>query len=631
VERPRNEEQIRYGSFTRRALLLGGGMTLGLGALAARLYQLQVVEAERYRLLADDNRISMRLLAPPRGEIVDRHGVPLAINRQNYQVLLVAEQARDYDAVLDRLAQIIEIGEADRERIARDVRRLRAFVPVRVRDNLTWDQVSRIAVNAPELPGISIEVGETRHYPFGASMSHIVGYVGAVSERDLIEQNDPLLELPGLRIGKNGAERTHDPLLRGVAGASQVEVNAVGRVMQELSRREGEPGRTVELTLDVVLQNYVQQRLMGEKSAAAVVLDAANGDVLALGSVPSYDPEPFSLGLTTTQWRELTENPLTPLSNKAIAGTYAPGSTFKMVVALAAQEAGVAPSQRVWCPGHYELGNHRFHCWRRWGHGWVDMHEAIVQSCDVYFYDVARRLGIERIAEMARRFGLGGPVGVDLPGEQGGLVPTAAWKLANIGEPWQGGETLIASIGQGFLLTTPMQLAVMTARLVNGGKAVIPHVTRAIHHPSGTEPTIKEEAPSLGLSERHLDVVVQAMEDVVVGPRGTARGARIDIPGMEMGGKTGTSQVRRISAAERAAGVVRNEDLPWHRRDHALFVGFAPIGRPRYVCAVVVAHGGGGSAVAAPIARDILIETQRRDPADWLPVSGPLAAAGGQG
>ncbi|MDF2096951.1 penicillin-binding protein 2 [Aquibaculum arenosum] len=631
MERSRNEEQTRYSSFSRRSLLLGGGMLLGLGTLVGRLYQLQVVEAERYRLLAENNRISMRLLAPPRGEIIDRQGIPVAINRQNYQVLLVAEQARNYRQVLDRLGGIVEITEADRERIDRDVSRVRSFVPVRVRDNLSWDQVSRIAVNAPELPGISIEVGETRHYPFGAVLSHILGYVAAVSERDLIEQNDPLLQLPGLRIGKSGIERTHDETLRGAAGTSQVEVNAVGRVMQELTREEGQPGHMVELTVDTMLQNYAQQRLMGERSASAVVLDVTNGDVLAMASVPSYDPEPFGRGLTAAQWRALTEDPLNPLSNKCIAGAYAPGSTFKMVVALAAMEQGIDPGERVFCPGYYELGNHRFHCWSRGGHGHMNLQDSLIQSCDVYYYDVARRLGIERIAAMARRLGMGVPVGIDLPGEREGLVPTEDWKLATIGERWQGGETLISAIGQGFMLSTPLQLAVMTARLVNGGRAVVPHVTRAIHRPGGIEPTVKAPPPSLGIPERHLDIVVEAMEEVVLGRRGTARGARIDLPGLEMGGKTGTSQVRRISAAERAAGVFRNEDLPWHRRDHALFVGFAPVGRPRYACAVVVAHGGGGSAVAAPIARDLLIETQRRDPASREGPSGPIAALGGQG
>jgi penicillin-binding protein 2 len=630
VERPHNEEQTRYQSFTRRSLLLGGGMAIGLTALLGRLYQLQVLDAERYRLLAEDNRISMRLLAPPRGEIIDRQGIPVAINRQNYQVLLVAEQARDFRVVLDRLSQLIEVTDEDRARIERDVSRFRSFVPVRVRDSLTWEEVSSIAVNAPDLPGISIEVGQTRHYPFGASLAHIVGYVGPVSEQDLIGQEDPMLQLPGLRIGKSGIERSQDHHLRGNAGASQLEVNAVGRVMQELSRQEGERGRMVELTIDAVLQNYVQQRLMGERSAAAVVLDVHTGGVLAMGSVPSFDPELFVRGLSGAQWRALLEDPLNPLSNKAIAGAYAPGSTIKMVVAMAALEAGIGGGERVFCPGYYEFGGHRFHCWRRGGHGHINMSDSIIQSCDVYFYDVARRLGMERIASMARRFGLGAPVGIDLPGERGGVVPTEAWKLANIGERWQGGETLIASIGQGFMLSTPLQLAVMTARMVNGGRAVVPQLTRAVHDQNGRVAMIEPPA-DMGFSPGHLRLVVEAMEDVVVSSRGTARGARIGVEAFEMGGKTGTSQVRRISAAERAAGVFRNEDLPWHRRDHALFVGFAPIGRPRYACSVIVAHGGGGSAVAAPIARDILLETQRRDPAADDPLPGPIAALAGEG
>jgi len=527
--------------------------------------------------------------------------------------------------VLERLGLIIEISANDLARIERDIRRFRSFVPVRIRDSLTWDEVSRIAVNAPDLPGISIEVGQTRHYPFGASLSHIIGYVAAVSEQDLIGQPDPMLQLPGLRIGKNGVERARDELLRGTAGTSQLEVNALGRVMQELSRHEGQRGRMIELTLDAVLQNYVQQRLMDQRSASAVVLDVHSGAVLAMGSVPSYDPEPFGRGLSSSQWRALLEDPLNPLSNKSIAGAYAPGSTFKMVVALAALEAGIDPNERFFCPGHLELGGHRFHCWRRGGHGHMAMHNAIVQSCDVYFYEISRRLGMDRMAKMAERFGFGAPLDIDLPGERGGVVPTEAWKLANIGERWQGGETLIAAIGQGFMLATPLQLAVMTARLVNGGRAVVPHITRAVHHPEGREAQFDQAPPSMGIPPEHLQIMVDAMEDVVLSPRGTARSARIGFEGMEMGGKTGTSQVRRITTAERAAGVFRNEDLPWHRRDHALFVGFAPVGRPRYACSVIVAHGGGGSAVAAPIARDILIETQRRDPAADDPLPGLVA------
>ncbi|MEX2409307.1 MAG: penicillin-binding protein 2, partial [Rhodovibrionaceae bacterium] len=474
----RNEEASRYKVFSRRALLFGGVQTLMLSALAGRMYYLQVLQSDQYSLLAEDNRINLRLLPPPRGRIIDRFGVPLAVNEQNYRVLIVEEQARDVDGTLALLDQVIEIDQRDIERIKRELGRKRGFVPITVQENLTWKQVSQLEVNAPDLPGVSIDVGQTRHYPYGAAMSHLVGYVGAVSERDLT--GEPLLELPGFRIGKNGAEKMHENQLRGSAGASQVEVNAIGRIIKEVDRQEGAPGRDVVLTIDAGLQTYTHQRLMGERSASAVILDVQNGEVMALASTPSYDPTPFNTGLTGQQWSDLVNDPLSPLSNKAISGTYAPGSTFKMMVALAALEDGISASHQAWCPGHMTLGNHRFHCWKRYGHGWMGMHDAIEQSCDVYFYDIARKLGVDKIAAMSRRFGLGAPVGLDLPGERGGVIPTRDWKLAYMGEAWQGGETLVTAIGQGFVLTTPLQLAVMAARIANGGKAVVPRITRGI-------------------------------------------------------------------------------------------------------------------------------------------------------
>ena len=436
-----------------------------------------------------------------------------------------------------------------------------------------------------------------------------------------------MLELPGFRIGKQGAEKQYDLQLRGTAGTSHLEVNALGRVIREVRREEGKPGRDLVLTLDSSLQTLVHDRLKGERSAATVVLDVRNGDVLALVSSPGYDPNIFNTGLTRQTWNALVRNPLAPLTNKAIAGLYAPGSTFKMMVALAGLEAGISPEAKNFCPGFVRLGNARFHCWKRGGHGHVNMYEGIQQSCDVFFYDLGRKVGVDRIAAMARRFGLGAPVGIDLPGEHGGVIPTRAWKRAEIGEAWQGGETLINAIGQGFVLTTPLQLAVMTARIANGGRAVQPRLTRLLKpegedaKPGVVEGTGRVEAfPSIGVSDAHLRIIHTAMDLVTNSSRGTARRARIKEEGWEMAGKTGTSQVRRITMAERAAGIVKNKDLPWRRRDHALFVAFAPVDDPRYACAVVVEHGGGGSKVAAPIVRDILIETQRRDPAANPPV-----------
>ena len=614
-----NRELERHKLFNRRSVMLVGGQAVLFSTLIGRMYYLQVLEAERYKTLADENRINLRLLPPPRGRIVDRFGVPLADNQQNYRVLLIPEDARDihgrrdFNAVLDSLGEIITIGAGERRRILRDVKRNRSFVPVTLRENLDWRQVSRIEVNAPDLPGVMIDVGQSRDYPFGDELAHVLGYVAAVSSKD--QTGDPLLELPGFRVGKAGLEKVHDMALRGKGGSSQVEVNAYGRVIRELRRKEGEPGAEVQLTVDMGLQRMARTRL-GEESAAVVVMDIHSGDVLTMASTPGFDPNLFNRGLSSGEWQSLISNPRAPLINKAIAGRYSPGSTFKMCVILAALERGViSETSKVFCSGFLEFGDARFHCWKKHGHGLVDAREALIQSCDVFLYDVARRTGMERIAAMARRLGFGTKLGVDLPGEQAGLVPTPKWKRGAMDAPWHQGETLIAGIGQGYLLVTPLQLAVMMARLSNGGFAVTPHLTRSVAELRTPGDKASSAFSSIGISPRHLELVREAMIDVVNIPRGTAFRARITDPAFTMGGKTGTVQVRRISKAEREKGVRKNKDMPWKERDHALFVGFAPVHNPRYAVAVVVEHGGGGSSVAAPIARDVLLEAQRRDSA----------------
>jgi penicillin-binding protein 2 len=352
--------------------------------------------------------------------------------------------------------------------------------------------------------------------------------------------------------------------------------------------------------------------------------------VLALASTPSFDPNLFNQGLTHGQWRALVDNPRAPLINKAVSGQYPPGSTFKLAVALAALESGmVSAGHNVYCPGHMKLGNRRFHCWKRGGHGRLGMVEALSQSCDVYFYDIALKVGIKRIAETAHKLGLGSRLGVDLPSEAGGLIPTPAWKLANWGTKWHQGETLNAGIGQGFVLTTPLQLAVMCARVANGGLAITPRLTQAVRQDNGTDLSDWPERPGkLDIRDSALALVREGMTAVVNHRRGTAYGARIEDEALAMAGKTGTSQVRRITKAERDAGITRNEDRPWKHRDHALFVGYAPLHAPRYACAVVIEHGGGGSTAAAPMARDILAEAQRRDsarPALTPPTPAPAA------
>lgn len=660
-----NPEKTRARVFSRRAALFLGGQCLIMGGLGGRLYYLQVVESERYATLAEENRINFRLIAPPRGFIVDRNGDYLAINVQNYRIVLVREQAESaggIEAVLHKLSKLIDLNDHTIARVMREANSRFAFVPITVAENLSWQEVSRIGVNQPDLPGVSIDVGQTRHYPYAQHMAHVVGYVGAVSDAE--QSDDPLLDLPGFKIGKNGIEKHYDLALRGTAGTSKVEVNARGRVIREIDRQEGQPGREVRLTLDMRLQDFAGARLRDEKAASVVVMDIHNGEILALVSVPSYDPNAFSEGIGAAEWQSLVKNPYGPLTNKAIAGQYAPGSTFKMAVALAALENGIQPDHSVYCPGHVELGDRRFHCWKRYGHGSMDMTTAIEQSCDVWFYDVARRVGVDRIAAVCRRLGLGEATGIELLGERGGLIPTRQWKREALNQPWHMGETLVVGIGQGFVLTTPLQLAVMTARLANGGKAVKPHLAypvagfgydgkprtdplAAAQELSPEEklhaatqaggrvgPAPAADAPAfedLGFRPEHLAIIGRGMDDVVNGDRGTARASKLRFPDFAMAGKTGTAQVRRISLAEREAGIRKGDDIAWRLRDHALFVGYAPVQEPRYAVSVVVEHAEGGSSAAAPIARDLLEEVLRLQ--GFVTTAGlkPETDSGGQG
>ncbi|SIT74624.1 peptidoglycan glycosyltransferase [Yoonia rosea] len=596
---------------SRRALVVGGVQLGIVGALGWRMQSLQVEQADQFRLLAEENRINIRLLPPSRGLIFDRNGIPIAANEQNYRVVMVREDAGDVGEVLAKLTEIVEIDPRDLARAMEEMRRRSPFVPVTIADRLSWEDVAQINLNTPALPGIQAEVGLSRVYPWGADLAHVVGYVGPVSDYDLsrIDDPDPLLQIPKFQIGKTGAENRLERTLRGTAGTRRIEVNAAGRIMRELDRQEGDPGKDVQLTLDSRLQSYVQARLDNE-SAGAVVIDLENGDLRAIASAPAFDPNLFVRGISVADWTALNEDKYRPLAAKAVQGTYPPGSTFKMVTVLAAMEAGVVtPDETVYCPGYTDVFNIRFHCWKRGGHGNINLHESLKQSCDCYYYEIAQRVGIDKMAEMARKLGLGVRHDLPLSAVAEGLAPDKEWKARVRGEEWRIGDTVNASIGQGYVLSSPLQLAVMTARLATG-RVVTPRLIRLIdgvEQPSGL-------GESLGLNENTLRRIRASMEDVCNHRRGTAYGSRIIDEAHKMAGKTGTSQVRRITPEERAAGVTRNEDLPWERRDHALFVGYAPYDNPRYAVSVVVEHGGGGSAAAAPIARDILLQAQYGGP-----------------
>ena len=592
------------GRMTRRAILLGSAQLGLMGVLGWRMKQLQVDQADEFRLLAEENRINMRLLPPSRGMIFDRNGAALAINEPVYRIVIVREESGEPAQALGRLHAVMPLDAETVARVTAEMERVSSFVPVTVRDRVSWEDVARVTVNAPALPGITAEVGLSRRYPMGADTAHVVGYVGPVSDYDLglMEDPDPLMQIPKFQIGKTGVEAKLEEELRGEAGTRRIEVNAVGRVMRELTREPGQPGTDVQLTIDAGLQSWVDARMEGE-SAAAVVIDCATGDLLAVGNAPSFDPNLFVRGISVADWAGLNENIYRPLAAKAVQGAYPPGSTFKMVTALAALEAGALdPEETVYCGGYTEVSGTRFHCWRAGGHGNMNLHDSLKQSCDCYYYEVGQRAGIDNIAIMARKLGIGVHHELPMSAVADGLAPDRAWKTERYADDWRVGDTVNASIGQGYVLATPLQLGVMAARLATG-RSVSPRLVRAIdgvEQPSGAgEP--------MGINENFLRRIRASMYDVVNHERGSGYGSRIIADGMRMAGKTGTSQVRRITAEERARGVTSNADLPWERRDHALWVDYAPFDNPRFAVAVVVEHGQGGSTAAAPIGRDITL------------------------
>ncbi len=587
-----------------------GLQTAVIGALGERLYRLQVEDGPRYKTLAEQNWLSTRLLAPLRGRITDRDGVTLAGNRITWRALLMAEQTSDVALTLDRFSVIMPLEARDRVRIERDIKRQRRFIPVVLHDFLTWDEMVRLEVAASDLPGVLIDVGSTRFYPQAELLAHVVGYVAPPAEADLAR--DPLLALPGMRVGRAGLEQAHDADLRGRAGSVQMEVNSIGRVMAEVNRRDGLAGAEIGLSIDLALQQSVLGHLDGQ-SASAVVMNCRNGEILAMVSNPSFDPSLFDSGVSQAQWSQWVADPRTPLVDKSAAGLYPPGSTFKPAVALSAlQAATLTPSDRITCPGYLDVGGTRFHCWRKGGHGTLDLRGAIKNSCDVFFYEVARRTGMDSIATTSHRLGLGTMLGIELPHAQVGLIPTPRW-LRTRGHHWNGGDTIVSGIGQGYVQVTPLQLATYASRIASG-RAVQPHLTRTSGGVLGAA-ALAATWPELGLPAPQLDVIRAGMFAVVNEPGGTAPKARLPLTSVQMAGKTGSSQVRRVSRALREGGHFNSAKLPWEMRPHALFICFAPYEAPQYAAAIVIEHGNAGADVAAPIARDIMVDVLARDPA----------------
>lgn len=585
-----------------RVAVAAAVVTIALGLLVARLWYLQIVQGPQMRLMSENNRIRLMRVPAARGLVYDRHGQLLIDNRPSFDVVFVPEDARDRAGTLRMLAHYLHEDPAVLEARLRGPSRRPPYAGIVVRQDAQWADVVALETHQLDLPGVSIQVRPRRWYPHGPLAVHLLGYVGEVNDRELEGEHRDLR--PGDVVGKAGLERIWDEELRGTVGGQQVEVDALGRRVRIIQKVPDVPGDTLVLTLDLALQEAAS-RALGDRPGALVALDPRSGAVLAMVSKPDYDPNLFAGGISTEDWRRLIEDPWHPLTNRAVQGTFAPGSVFKVAVAAGLLDSGTADaSTRYLCRGGTRFGSRTFRCWNRSGHGWVDLHRAIVQSCDVFFYEAGRRLGVDGISRYAHRFGLGQPTGIPLPAEASGIIPSTEWKQRRFGQPWMAGETLSVAIGQGYVTVTPLQMANLAAMMANGGIHYRPHYVDRVEAPDGTVKRVIEPEV-LGYADippKLLERVRRGMHDVAMAPGGTGGRVRGPLPDVEIAGKTGTAQVVKL-------GEGRGKNVPVRQRDHAWFIAFAPYEAPEIAVAVLAEHaGGGGGAIAAPIVGQFLAE-----------------------
>jgi len=583
------EKQVTSGqldfTFTRRAVFVGGVQAaIGL-TVAARMSYIAIADNEKYKLLAESNRVNLTIIPPRRGWFIDRYGKPIATNRADFRVDIIPDRLVQKEATIQTLAELLALSSDDVDRIHRELKQAQGFQPVQVADGLDYERFAAVSVRLPDLPGVSPRQGYSRFYPSGAAVGHLIGYVGTVSAEEYQKNRNPLLITPGFKVGKDGLEKTLEDRLQGKPGAKRTEVTARGKIVRELTTRADTPGKPVQLTIDIDLHNYAARRL-GLESGSVVVFDCLTGDILTMASMPCYDPNSFSDGIGRVEWKMLNSDDHIPMLNKALQGLYPPGSTLKPMAGLAILRQGIDPEETVNCGGGYRLGNRVFRCLGR--HGPMNMANAIMKSCNTYFYAMGRRIGFDNIAPVARELGLGQEFPLPFPSQRYGTVPDSAWKMRKYDQKWTESDTLNAVIGQGYIISSPFQLAVMSARIASGL-----NVQPAILTGRRPAPT------ALSFPKEHLDVVREGM-NLVVNGAGTAVRSRLELDDIFMAGKTGTAQVRRI------AGSQRGQSGAWKYRDHGLFVCFAPVAEPRYAAAVVIEHGMGGARAAAPIAKDVL-------------------------
>lgn len=572
-------------TFSRRALFIGGVQAVVGGVVATRMAYIAVAENEKYKLASESNRINLTLIPPRRGWFIDRIGKPIATNRADFRVDIIPDRLQNREETLGTLTKLLDLKQEDVERIEKELKEAQGFQPVQVAAGLDYESFARVSVRLPDLPGVSPRQGFSRFYPSGAAVGHLLGYVGTVSAEEYRLDKNPLLITPGFKVGKQGLEKTMEMRLRGKPGAKRTEVTARGKIVRELSSRPDTPGKPVQLTIDIDLHNYAARRL-GIESGSVVVIDCLTGDILALVSMPCFDPNSFSEGIGRLEWKMLNSDDRIPMLNKSLQGLYPPGSTLKPMAGLAFLKHGIDPEEKVVCGGGYRLGNRVFKCLGR--HGPMDMRSAIMKSCNTYFYAMANRVGYDAIAPIARQLGLGQEFPLPFQSQRYGTVPDSAWKMKKYNQEWSRSDSLNAVIGQGYVIASPFQLAVMASRIASG-RMLEPEILLKNRKPGAHLP----------FPDEHLQVVRDGM-DLVVNGAGTAVRSRLEIPGITMGGKTGTAQVRAIKGGQRGQGGARRF------RDHGLFVCFAPVAQPRYAAAVVIEHGMGGARAAAPVAKDVL-------------------------
>ena len=569
-------------TFSRRMALVGGAQLIFGGALVARLGYLSVAQNQHYRLLSESNRVQLIIVPPRRGWLVDRANKPIAINRSDFRVDIIPDQLERPTETLRLLTRLLNLTPDDVDRIIKDLKAAHGYQPVQVAENVPYEQYAAVTVRLPELPGVQPMRGFSRFYPAGPAVAHLVGYVGAASAKDYEKDKNPLLITPGFKIGKEGLERTLEDRLRGQPGGQRVELTARGKLVRELEPKPDRSGQTVKLTIDAGLQEYVARR-MGDQSGALVAMDVANGDMLAFVSMPAYDPNSFSDGIGRTEWRMLSQDDHIPLLNKVAQGLYPSGSTIKPAMALAFLKQGIDPNRRVHCPGGLRIGNRYFRCDAV--HGSMDMHSAIERSCNTYFWATGLITDPQQTTEMVQYLGFGEKFDLPIPTQRFGTMPNPEWLKRKYDRDWQGYDSANTSIGQGYVLINPMQLAVMPARLASG-KLLKPRLLMGDR---------QQAAPDIDASPEHLEIVRKAMAAVVNG-RGTAVASKLPLDGIQMAGKTGTAQVFRLGE--------RGHQSNWALRDHALFIAFAPAENPRFAIGCIIEHGGFGASAAAPIVRD---------------------------